>query len=582
MSATPSIYLAIKQLRDLLSRKEKWRCLGIAGFSLIISALEIITASVIVLFAATLTNPETGMHYIHKLGIHAELSPARAILAIAIACGVFYLLKNILSAIEIYYQNFAIQHMNYQYKTSLLKKYADMDYALYLTRNSSYGMSVIAGDVEQMFSQGLLALANIFSEFFVFISLVAMVIYMNPSLAGMLFSLALVITFFLYKYVLPSFYRWGKKMQDASMESVQKLMQFFHGFKEIIIFEKKEAFINAYHQSSKQKAVTQAIHTATNSLPRVIIEILFVGLFICAISYLCLKHNHPEQMLAVLGGYLYLGFRVMPGLNRIINQTTIFKSIIPHIERLHKEHSLNLGSSQVKYEPNFRFNSAINVKSLSYKYLNTDKYALDKITFTINKGDCLGIVGETGSGKSTLVDLLLGLLKPTQGSILIDDKFPVNCKQWHDCVGYVPQSIYLNDDTIEANIAFGEEIINQEKLKKAIQVAQLQKLISSLPLGTKTLVGERGVRLSGGERQRIAIARALYREPSVIFFDEATSALDSKTEANLMETINLISKNYTVIMIAHRISTLSNCNKILKIHNGKIESKTLEDVMSNS
>ena len=199
----------------------------------------------------------------------------------------------------------------------------------------------------------------------------------------------------------------------------------------------------------------------------------------------------------------------------------------------------------------------------------------------IKKGECVGFVGETGSGKSTLIDIILGLLKPTAGSILIDNLYPVNSYQWHQKIGYVPQATYLIDDTIEANIAFGEKIekIDHAHLLKVIEDAQLSSFISQLPSGVKTIVGERGIKLSGGERQRISIARALYRNPEVLIFDEATSALDNDTERRLMETIYSVSKNRTVIMIAHRLSTLNRCDRIINISHGQISDKVKQDVV---
>ncbi len=215
---------------------------------------------------------------------------------------------------------------------------------------------------------------------------------------------------------------------------------------------------------------------------------------------------------------------------------------------------------------------SINFKNVNFRYQNAEKNALTGVNFEIKKGECIGIVGETGSGKSTLVDLLLGLLRPNGGEILVDDAYPVNSYQWHKKIGYVPQSLYLVDDTIEANIAFGEmsSNVNQDRLNKVIQDAQLSKFIKQLPNGAKTVVGERGVRLSGGERQRIAIARALYRDPEVLIFDEATSALDNVTEARLMKTIQVVSKDRTVIMIAHRLSTLKDCDRVVEVSAGQI------------
>jgi ATP-binding cassette subfamily C protein len=262
----------------------------------------------------------------------------------------------------------------------------------------------------------------------------------------------------------------------------------------------------------------------------------------------------------------------MPGLNRIINQLNAFKSVVPYIERVY--HEFNFVSAKENYVdvPKLEFRQELSLANVSFRYLNTEKDVLNGTCLVIRKGECIGIVGETGSGKSTLVDIMLGLLRPQTGSILIDGQFPVNSYQWHQKIGYVPQSVYLIDDAIEANIAFGEQNIDEARLNETINAAQLRKFIDQLPLGYKTIVGERGIRLSGGERQRIAIARALYHNPEVLIFDEATSALDNETEARLMETIHAVSKDRTVIMVAHRLTTLEGCDRIVKMGEGMIHS----------
>ena len=337
---------------------------------------------------------------------------------------------------------------------------------------------------------------------------------------------------------------------------------------------KKESFIEAYQNHARKKAGIQAIQTSLNALPRMVIEILFVGLFVTTIAYLCLDQESPIQMIGILGGYLYAGFRLMPGLNRIINHLSVFKSVIPSIERVHQEYTMVAAKENYVDVPEFQFNHNIEIKVLSFRYLNTEKNALNRVSLQIQKGECIGIVGETGSGKSTLVDLVLGLLKPYEGSILVDGQYPVHSYQWHQKIGYVPQSIYLTDDTIENNIVFGEKDIDLNRLNSAIDAAQLRKFMEALPEGAKTIVGERGIRLSGGERQRIAIARALYCDPEVLIFDEATSALDNDTEARLMETINAVSKDRTVIMIAHRMTTLKDCNRIVIMDKGCVKQVT--------
>lgn len=572
--STPSILSAIQKLRSLLTRDEKIKWLAIVAFAITTSLLEIVTASVIVVFAQVLNAPETGLKYLGKIGFPTNLSPGRVVFTIAMIVGIIYFIKNLIAALEVFFQNFSIQKMNYGFKNKLLHRYAQADYGFYLTRNSSFGISVVAGDTEMIFSNGMIAIAGILSEAIIFLALVGMIIYMNPALALTIFAVGGVSSFVITKLVLPWFYQLGQKYQQTGLYSHQNLVQFFHAFKEIVLLGKRRAFVESYQVHARKKSRIQATQTALHALPRIVIEVLFVGLFVTTIAILCLDQESPAQMIGTLGGYLYVGFRLMPGLNRIINQLNIFKSVIPSIERVHHEYMTVTTKESYLDVPHHEFTKSIEISDLSFKYLNTEKDALDHVSLKIQKGERVGIAGETGSGKSTLVDLILGLLKPCQGSILVDEKYPVHSYQWHEKIGYVPQSIYLIDDSIEKNIAFGEKEIDLKRLNSAIDAAQLRKLIDTLAHGVKTLVGERGVRLSGGERQRIAIARALYRNPEVLIFDEATSALDNDTEARLMETINAVSKDRTVIMIAHRLTTLKDCNRIVVMDKGKVKKVT--------
>jgi ATP-binding cassette subfamily C protein len=374
--------------------------------------------------------------------------------------------------------------------------------------------------------------------------------------------------------VFPRFYRWGLLIQTTSLASFHNLQQFFHAFKEIVISGNKATFLEAYQVHTQQKSRLQAIQTATNALPRMIIEVLFMGLLIGTIAFLCLGHEGPTQIMGILSGYLYAGFRLMPGLNRILGHLNVFKSQIPNIDRVYSEFRAVPVRENYSHNPDFSFRQCIALKDVRFQYINTHQDVLKTISLTIQKGECIGFVGPTGSGKSTLVDIILGLLQPQHGTVLVDGRFPVYSYQWHRCIGYVPQVIYLTDDSIEANIAFGEKTINQQRVMEVVEAAQLTPFIAALPQGTKTIVGERGVRLSGGERQRIAIARALYRDPEVLIFDEATSALDNDTETRLMETIYQVSKNRTVIMIAHRLTTLKQCDRIVMMGKGQIKAIT--------
>ena len=577
---TSSITLTLQQIRALLSRHEKIRCLWIVGLSCVTSLLEMATAAMVIFFGKIMLDPTEGLSYLTPLGFPSTLSPGRGVFYTALMVGTLYVLKNILAGVEAFFRHFSIQKMQSSLQHKLSHLYADSDYGFYLTRNSSFGITVMDSDVEKMFFFGATAIATILSEGIIFCSLLGLIIFINPPLTLIILGLGSFLTLGFKKLFLPVFYKNGQEMQEKILLADQNLRQFFHGFKEIILLGKKRAFISAYHSHALEKSRLQALNASLNDLPRLIIESVFMGLFVLAIAFLCWNHKNPAQMTGLLGGYLYAGFRLMPGLNRIVTQLNVLKSSMPYIHRVGEEvKALSIQETYMDV-PDFHFTQNIVLKNVSFQYINTHANALSHISLVIKKGECVGIVGATGSGKSTLVDLILGLLRPEDGYIRVDDTHPVNSYQWHRKIGYVPQSIYLTDDTIEKNIAFGEDHVDAKRLYTALEAAQLGTFIESLPAGIKTVVGERGIRLSGGERQRIAIARALYHSPEVLIFDEATSALDTPTEERLMDTIHGVSQGRTVIMIAHRLTTLKRCNRIVVMAKGKIKEivSSLEEV----
>jgi len=572
--SSPSILTALTKLRQLLTRREKTTWLLIVLAALFSSGLELLTASIIMIFAQVLNQPELGQKYLSYVGITDNLPPSRTVFYFALLVGISYFIKNITQAFEAFYQNFKIQDMNYNFKNRMLHHYSLTDYEFSATRNSMTGFQIITSDIDGLFSTGMVALAGIISEGFIFISLVTFIIIINPQLAFMIFAIGLIMGFLVTKLLFKRFHQWGLREQSAARDSAQMLMQFLHGFKEIVLLGRSQQFIESYKKFSYQKTKVTARISATNLLPRNVIELVFIGLFVITISFLCFQHEQPIQMIGILGGYLYIGFRLMPGLNRLINQLNSFKTIDGSISRIHSEYNITAPQKNYFDIPTLVFNQSIEINNLSFNYRGVHTNILSNINLTINKGECIGIIGPTGSGKSTFVDLILGLLKPTSGTVLIDGQFQANSIQWHQKIGYVPQAIYLMDDTIAANIIFGDDTINHAQLQEAIKAAQLNDFIKKLPDGLNTLVGERGIKLSGGERQRIAIARALYRNPEVFIFDEATSALDNDTESRLIDVVNQVSQNRTVIMIAHRLTSLKNCHRIIEIDDGCIKNIT--------
>lgn len=569
-----SMLQATKKLYRLMSSDNKAPLFKMLAFTSFMAFFEMITATVFALFSQVLVNPQTGKSMLSYFSLENTYTETQLILGFAIALGLVYLVKNSIGIVEIFFQHLTVQKINYQFKKKFLKRFINIDYKYYLTLNSMEGYAFVSRDADTSFCIGLGALTLLVSEALMAVALTAFIVILNPMLAFIVFGIGAISALILTKWLLPTFYKWGLKVQETALLGDKNLLQFFHAFKEIIVLNKKSHFINNYHQYSKMRAKIQAKQNAANVVPRFISELLFVGLFVVAIIYFTSQGTSSASMMGVLGGYLYVSFRMMPGLNRIITQLNTFKSVIPCIDRTYTEYFRN--SEVAKYEdcPQLEFQRSIDLNDISFRYLGAEKSAIDGLSFQINKGECIGIIGKTGSGKSTLSDLILGLLGTDRGKILVDGKYPVCSKQWHQKIGYVQQTVYLIDDTIEANIAFGEppEMIDKSRLEAAIDGAQLREFVQGQPKGLQAIVGDRGLALSGGERQRIAIARALYRDPEVFILDEATSALDQETERQIMQTVARIQKSKkTMIIIAHRLSTLKYCDRIIKVASGKIE-----------
>ena len=466
----------------------------------------------------------------------------------------------------------------------LFTNYLRQPYDFHLKRNSSELLQNVIGEVNLLVGNVIIPGIELITESFVLIGLAFLLVIYEP--VGSLFafgSLTLAsITFYLLVRKKTSYF--GSIRQFHEKLRVQHLQQGLGGVKDVKLLGRENDFLSQYEFHNKMSTKMLRIVKTLNQFPRLWLEFLSIcglGIIMFVVSY---NNVDKSTIIPAIGLFGAAGFRLIPSFNRILNSLQSYRFGLPVIDTIYKELKLNIQPipQQLITHNNFSFNNEIKVSSLTFSYPETNKITLDDISFTIYYGQTIGIIGPSGSGKSTLVDIILGLLTPTGGCIKVDSQnIATSMRGWQNLIGYVPQTVFLSDDTLRRNIAFGisNEEIDNEAISKAIKYAQLEEYVSSLDLGIDTFVGERGVRISGGQRQRIGIARALYHNPPVLVLDEATSSLDNETEKGVMESIVALQGSKTILIVAHRLTTVQHCDKIFRIQHGKlVESGTPKEI----
>ncbi|MBV8883472.1 MAG: ATP-binding cassette domain-containing protein [Chroococcidiopsidaceae cyanobacterium CP_BM_RX_35] len=397
----------------------------------------------------------------------------------------------------------------------------------------------------------------------------------------------LTISFYLFHQFKDKIARWGKEGAEAHEEMVRIINHSVGGLKEMQVIGCASYFEVQMEKQIRKAATSSSSAMIFSNLPRYVIEsFLITFLIVFTFLFIALNKNNSQNLTSVLGIFALASIRLLPAAGNLLTSVNGIKYHAYSLDKLYfdlKElDSLNRPYSNNLFHDNnqpnnnrqtFSFTDRIVMKDLVYRYPNSERNAIEKVSITIQKGQSIGLIGKSGAGKTTLVDVVLGLLTPQYGDIIVDNaSIYTNLRHWQNMIGYVPQSIFLIDDTLEKNIAFGipREFIDCDRLKKAIEAAQLSELVAQLPNGINTMVGERGILLSGGQRQRVGIARALYHEREILVFDEATAALDNETERLVTEAIESLGGIKTMIIIAHRLSTIEHCDCIYMMQGGQI------------
>lgn len=571
-----------KKMMVLLDKKQKVQMLGLLVLMLIGALVEALSVGVVIPVVEVIMSPEaiSENKYMSWAFTHSPFKSETGFgIAVLLSLLVAFIVKNIFLFFE---QKLLYRFIfSNQFRTSerMMKNYLKRDYEFFLSSDTAVIQRSITSDVNNMYAL-IQATLQMISEIIVFITLAVLCIIVDPIMT-ITIAILLGITLVVIKIAIkPVLYKAGEDNQNYYSGLFKWISQTVTGIKEVKVGAKETYFIDEYIKCGRGYVGAVQKYTLINNVPRLIIEVVCVAGMVAYLLYLYLGGHDTESTITTLAALALAMARLMPSANRInnyLNNIAYFEPFFMGVsDNLQDEISENKSNVTSLERPKEKLpvKEKIELKDICYKYPNTDTFVLDKAGFEVPVGSAVGIVGTTGAGKSTIVDVMLGVLKKQSGSVTadgVDALDPANYKKWLKNIGYIPQTVFMLDDTIRKNIAFGipEEEIEEKRVWEVLKEAQLDEFVKSLPEGLETGIGERGIRLSGGQRQRISIARALYDDPEILILDEATSALDNDTEQAIMDSINSLHGRKTLIIIAHRLQTIEKCDAVYRIENGK-------------
>ena len=586
--------LNIEKIFIILSRKERIRSVYLLLLIISMALIDMIGIASVMPFIALLTNPEiiTSNKIINfayqKSGIFGVDDEQSFLILTGFFVFFLLIISIIVKALTAYFQSRYIKYCEYSLSKRLIKKYIYQPYSWFLNQNSSEIGKTILSETSNVIGKGLGPAISLTTNAIVTLTLVMMLLYVDTKLTlivAISVGLFYMIFYLLIRKLLSKVAK--KNFKDNGLR-FKALLEAFSASKEVKVGGLEQIFINRFSKPAKSMAYNATLVDILTQLPRFALEAISFGGMILVIIFYMLATDNITSVLPIIALYAFAGYRLMPAIQKIFTNITSLRVSGPAINQVYNDMK-NL-NSEIDENPKeeFFFNENIKLKNIFYTYPKSSRTVLKNINLTIPAYTSVGIVGETGSGKTTTIDLILGLLEAQKGTLEVDGKIVnnKNRRAWQNSIGYVPQQIYLADTTVSENIAFGinEDEISQESVERAAKIANLHDfIINELPSQYQTIIGERGVRLSGGQRQRIGIARALYHQPKLLIFDEATSALDNITERSVMEAIYNKDYKITKILIAHRLSTVKRCDKIFLFDKGELKHEgDYQELLENS
>jgi ABC-type multidrug transport system fused ATPase/permease subunit len=580
------MFIVVRKLFKLLSPRERFQLILLFVAQVGVAGLEMAGVASIMPFMAVVTNPSIIQknHWLEKIHVFFQFTTQHEfLLFLGIVVMSLMIFSNLSKAIMTWLTLAYDNRLNYMLSRRLLASYLGQPYEFFLNRNTyEMGKNVLT-EVRTVITGVLSAGMSVLSSALIIIFLFFLLMLVDPFIAITIICALGGIYGMIYLIVRRRLSLIGKEQVGLNTLKYRVAGETLGGIKELKILGREINFLEKFSICARRHARNNVIAGVTSQLPRYALEIMaFGGILLMVLSFLGDKHKSTAQMVPILALYAFAGYRLLPALQQIFSGSSTVrfnKSALDVLEKDLRENQSDIDPESAfgrfkDLEP-LRFKKKMELKNVSFGYAGTKELVIKRISLTIENNTTIGFVGTTGSGKTTLVDIILGLLTPLSGQLLADgitiDRAKIS--RWQRNLGYVPQTIYLCDDTVKRNIAFGvpDVEINHEAVVRAAHVANLSNFIETeLPDSYETIIGEQGVRLSGGQRQRIGIARALYNDPALLIMDEATSALDGVTEEAVMTAIRNLLRKKTIIIIAHRLTTVKDCDMIYLLNHGQI------------
>jgi len=569
------MYSLIHQTLGLLPPSLRRHWYAQAPLGMFAAGLEAMGMIVIYLLIARLIGAEPGAS---ASSVPAWFTPVLesglTLTHIAVIGVLFFVLKNATLLAILYYRYWLIARSTSSYAGSLLRAYLGSDYHFHLKHHSSELIRNTLTSPQRISELGLGSVAQLLQGGMTAVTVLAVTVWMSPLGGSVTAAAAAVLVYFSLRRVRAQIRRHGTVEADAKAESIKKVQQMMGALKEIRVSGREQWFLRDFHSSQDRYVNGYSAAMSLSSGSTLVLETLFVALMIGIMSLMLMaEENPPGAVIAVMTVFAYAGLRLIPVMKGMMLAFGNIDHINFALRQLLDHAGLPTEQNEASKHDRVRFDQSLTLKGVEFRYGDAGTAALKGIDLQIERGESIGFVGATGAGKSTLMLLLLGLLRPTKGVILADG-VDISARQraWRQGIGYVPQSVYLLDDSVRANIALGEaaESIDEQRIAEVLELAQLHEVVAHLPQGLETRLGENGLRLSGGERQRLALARALYQRPSLLLLDEAMSALDQETEHAIRGALNRMRGAVTVIHIAHRLNSVVGCDRLVMLEQGRV------------